>query len=133
VERIQEMSMQRISPDDAMKALRKVWMQRGQVGTQGGLRNPHRQPEPPRQEMSPAQVRIGWYIPSRHAADTLATYRPQTYSQSLALQAVREWVDGAVRGEGPSLALVGPVGTGKSHLLYAAVREVNERSVHAAA
>lgn len=82
---------------------------------------------------SAAETRLGWYIPSRHVGDTLENFRPVTPSQTAALEATRAWVDSVKQGEGGALALVGGVGTGKSHLLYAAVREVNLAGIHAAA
>ena len=62
-------------------------------------------------------------IPSRFSAATLDNFIPHTDSQKLALKAVRRWmevVDG--RSNSPMLALVGPPGTGKSHLLYGVVK-----------
>lgn len=87
----------------------------------------------PRPVPSANAVRIGWYVPPRHVNDTFETYKAQTNSQRNALQAAREWVESVKRGDGGALALIGGVGTGKSHLLYAAVRAVNEAGIHCAA
>lgn len=65
-------------------------------------------------------------IPKRFRAATLDSYRPVTSSQQVALKAVRQWVDLVGDGRGPMLALVGKQGTGKSHLLYGAVRTLLE-------
>jgi DNA replication protein DnaC len=89
--------------------------------------------ETPAPARSPIAVRLGWYIPPRHEKDTLESYRPQTPSQRIALDATRAWVDSVKRGEGGALALLGDVGTGKSHLMFAAIRAVNEANIHAAA
>lgn len=87
----------------------------------------------PAGEHSAALTRIGWYIPPRHERDTFEGFRPQNASQRVALSAAQRWVDAAAAERGPTLALVGGVGTGKSHLLYAAVRELNLRGVHCGA
>lgn len=92
--------------------------------------------DPPRIEssaLSATQVRLGWYIPPRHRNDTLKNFRPIDQSQYHALDAVREWVRLVRAGEAESLALVGPRGCGKSHLLYAAIRSLNLAEIHAAA
>lgn len=99
-----------------------------------GRAEDHEIPTPPRLvSKSAAQVRCDWYIPARHQHDTLDNFRPVTQSQRDALQATRDWVESVKQGQGGALALVGSVGTGKSHLLYAAAREVNEAGIHAAA
>lgn len=59
-------------------------------------------------------------VPARFVGATFDNYQPQTDSQTAAVPAVRQWVDLAVRGAGPMLALIGEQGAGKSHLLYAA-------------
>lgn len=59
-------------------------------------------------------------IPARFADVTFDTYQPQSRSQEAALGAARFWLERALAGEGCMLALIGPQGTGKSHLLYAA-------------
>lgn len=83
--------------------------------------------------LSAIQVRLGWYIPPRHTNDTFESFRPITPSQRTALEATKEWVASVLRKEGGALALLGDVGTGKSHLMYAAIRALNEADVHAAA
>ncbi len=60
-------------------------------------------------------------------------YVPRSPSQAAALTAAIAWVDGARAGEGPMLLLVGPHGTGKSHLMYAAVRAANLTGVNCGA
>lgn len=92
---------------------------------------PPAEPEKPR--LSAEQVRMSWYIPKRHVDDTLENFRPLTDEQATALQATRLWVDSVKDGEGGTLALIGEVGSGKSHLLYAAVRDLNLSGIHAAA
>lgn len=127
--------LSRLDPDDGIKAIRKLWQHRAK---EAGVAPPPLDgrriaPDaPPAQTTDPNQVRIGWYIPARHRADTFDTYVPQNDSQADALAATRAWVDAVLSGEGAALALVGGVGTGKSHLLYAAVRAVNEAGKHAA-
>lgn len=128
--------MQRIDTDQAMKALMKKWKRRGTVGP--GLKAPV-PPAPPR-ETDARKVRLGWYIPPRHGpredrpeGDTLENFTPHTQSQRVALEATREWIRSVLAGEGGTLALIGSVGSGKSHLLYAAVRELNLAGIHAAA
>lgn len=92
---------------------------------------------PPEEPKAPApsatDVRLGWYIPKRHWGDTLENFVCHTVSQKVALDATREWIQSVRRGDGGALALVGEVGSGKSHLLYAAIRELNTAGVHAAA
>ncbi len=90
-------------------------------------------PTPAAPPRSAIEVRLGWYIPPRHTADTLESFQPLTDSQAEALQATRDFVASVLAGEGGALALIGGVGTGKSHLLYAAVRALNEAGIHAAA
>lgn len=91
-------------------------------------------PTPERKAViSAAEVRLGWYVPERHKHDTLDNFRPITPSQRAALDATRAWVESVKGKEGGALALVGGVGTGKSHLLYAAVREVNMAGIPCAA
>lgn len=59
-------------------------------------------------------------VPPRFSAATFDSYQPKVTSQDIALRSTRKWVDCARRGDGIMLALVGPTGNGKSHLLYAA-------------
>lgn len=127
--------LRRVDPDDALKALRKLWQKRGeQAGVKvPGLLAPTSLPAPPPVSVSAAEVRLGWYLPPRHRSDTLENFQPLTPSQADALQATRDWVASVQAGEGGALALIGSVGSGKSHLLYAAVRALNEAGVHCAA
>lgn len=62
--------------------------------------------------------------PPRFHGVTFENYVPHTPSQIQAAQAVWAWVESAVAGKGPMLALVGKQGTGKSHLLYSALGEI---------
>lgn len=97
-----------------------------------------------------AQVRVGWYIPPRFRLAVLGlcpSPSPQgrcecagirhfvaiTASQREAHAAASAWAEQAGTGDGVTLALVGSVGTGKSHLLYAAIRRANERNINAGA
>ena len=63
-------------------------------------------------------------IPPRFEHATFATFDPHTDAQRAALDGVQEWVRRALREAGPMLALIGTQGVGKSHLLYAAVRDL---------
>lgn len=109
-----------------IKALIDAW------GARGGSVETEPEPEPAYRP-SAVEVRLGWYIPKRHRGDTFATFRVLHPSQKDALEATRAWVESVKAGEGGALALTGGVGTGKSHLLYAAIRELNESGIHAAA
>lgn len=97
-----------------------------------------------------AKVRVGWYIPPRFRLCVLELcpapspqrrcecagirhYVAITSTQQAAHEAASAWAEQAGTGEGVTLALVGSVGTGKSHLLYAAIRRANERDVNAGA
>lgn len=118
-----------ISTDERMAALIGRFIRRG--GGPESLERIGADPVPcPK---SAADVRIGWYVPPRHRKDTLANYQPRSASQREALDATAAWIEAAAQGEGPTLALVGAVGTGKSHLMYAAVTELNRRGVNAGA
>jgi DNA replication protein DnaC len=59
-------------------------------------------------------------VPRRFAKASFETYQAETPSEHTALRAVMKWVELVLAGDGPMLALIGPQGTGKSHLLYAA-------------
>lgn len=99
--------------------------------------------------------RISEYIPQRHRdvvlhlcprpvdpTDALPSgqckcltgrhYVPQNESQRLAFRTVVRWMEAVERGDGPALILVGPTGVGKSHLLWAACRMLNEAEINAA-
>lgn len=62
--------------------------------------------------------------PPRFTDATFDGFEILTASQRSALSAVRGWIDAVRKGEGPMLALIGVQGTGKSHLLYAALHEL---------
>lgn len=65
-------------------------------------------------------------IPRRFEGSSFENYVGHTGSQRTAVKAVLSWLEAVRRKESPMLALVGPPGTGKSHLLYAAVRNLGE-------
>jgi len=66
-------------------------------------------------------------VPARFQSVTFDSYvEPLTPSQAKALRAVRKWV-AVGADQGVMLALVGPVGVGKSHLLWAAARAFAEQ------
>lgn len=71
------------------------------------------------------------FVPKRFTAVRFENYAPETDSETRALRVVRRWVDLVAKGEGPMLALIGPQGTGKSHLLYAAAWTLHELQVRA--
>lgn len=68
-------------------------------------------------------------IPRRFQSVTLDGFRPEHAKQKRALAVTQRFVDTAVQCEGEILALIGPAGCGKSHLLYAAARALHERGV----
>lgn len=59
-------------------------------------------------------------VPKRFVGARFESFRPETDTETYALRSVQRWVEIVAKGEHPMLALVGPQGTGKSHLLYAA-------------
>src|SRR5690349_6248185 len=61
-------------------------------------------------------------IPSRFTHVMVRDYEPRTPAQVAAKAAVVAWIREVQAGGAPRLALIGPPGTGKSHLLYAATR-----------
>jgi hypothetical protein len=65
-------------------------------------------------------------IPPRFEGASFDTFRPKSGSQVAGITAVQEWVKNANTRIGPMLALVGKQGTGKSHLLYSAFRDLAE-------
>lgn len=69
------------------------------------------------------------FVPRRFAAARFANYQAETVSETHALRVVQRWVELVTKGEGPMLALIGPQGTGKSHLLYAAAWALYEVQV----
>jgi DNA replication protein DnaC len=72
-------------------------------------------------------------IPARFLGKTFAVYQPNTARQKAALAACMQYVDrieeSAARG--PGLVLVGPPGTGKTHLLTAIVQQAVQRRISA--
>lgn len=77
------------------------------------------------------------YIPSMFAHVTLNGFKAgiagcrmeSTQSQRTALEAVLDWRRRVVAKEPAMLALIGPTGVGKSHLLYAAVRSLVKEGI----
>lgn len=66
----------------------------------------------------------GSVVPPRFESATFESYEPATRGQSAAMKAAQFWAARAAKGECSMLALIGPQGTGKSHLLYAAANEL---------
>lgn len=66
-------------------------------------------------------------IPGRFETSTLENYEPVTDSQRAALAAVNAWLAEIRGGGAPMLALVGDSGTGKSHLLWSAAKDLGLR------
>jgi len=60
------------------------------------------------------------FVPKRFLAARFENYQSENDSEAKALRVAARWVELVTKGEGPMLALIGPQGTGKSHLLYAA-------------
>lgn len=77
------------------------------------------QPEEGDRPEIPPTIRAA-IVPPRFTSVTFDTYEPTTRGQAVALKAAQFWVERARKGECSMLALIGPQGTGKSHLLYAA-------------
>lgn len=65
-------------------------------------------------------------IPPRFDGASFDTFRPKSASQVAAFTAVQEWANAANTQRGLMLALVGKQGTGKSHLLYSAFRQLRD-------
>jgi len=65
-------------------------------------------------------------VPRDFESARFANFRCEQKRHEVWLQRVRRWVERAVGGEAPRLALVGATGVGKSHLLYAAIWELFE-------
>lgn len=70
-------------------------------------------------------------VPRKFEAVRLAGYVAETPSEKQALELVTEWVEVVAAGSAPLLALIGPQGCGKSHLLYGAAWALFERKVRA--
>lgn len=68
-------------------------------------------------------------VPDRFVDVTFQNFKPATPSQRAALGAVRHWATETASGRGAMLALIGPTGIGKSHLLYSAGNGLLERGV----
>lgn len=70
--------------------------------------------------------------PQRYWKETLYTYACESESQKRAAEVVTEFIDIVKAGTPRILVLLGPVGTGKSHLCCAAIRELGGRYMTAA-
>lgn len=71
-------------------------------------------------------------IPARFASSTFATYTPTTERQTRAAERCRVWADDPERiARGGCLTLIGPPGTGKTHLLVATLGRVIDNDVSA--
>lgn len=68
-------------------------------------------------------------IPPRFRSASIDNYVPKTGGQIVARDAVQQWLELVADGEGAMLALIGPTGRGKSHLLYAAANALLDRSL----
>lgn len=65
-------------------------------------------------------------VPPQFANVSFETYVPVTESQFRALKIARRWVEAIKKGEkAPMFALVGATGSGKTHLMYAAIKEIH--------
>lgn len=73
-------------------------------------------------EIAP-QMRAG-VVPARFDAATFDSFAPRSPGQRTALAAAQQWVEAVGHGDGSMLALIGPTGVGKSHLLYAAANQL---------
>ena len=82
-----------------------------------------------RMEVSPPSP-LAPLVPKRFLGARFSTYKAETQTEQRALRAVVRWVELVVGGSGPMLALIGPQGTGKSHLLYAAAWALHEAKRH---
>lgn len=67
-----------------------------------------------------SDTRRALVVPNRFRGASFDNYQADTPSQRTALKAVQQWVQHARNRNGLMLALIGPTGVGKSHLLYAA-------------
>lgn len=77
--------------------------------------------EPPeRQRLTWAPEPVPPAVPKRFADVRFDNYVTEHHSETAALELVRDWVAAVVAGKPFLLALIGPQGCGKSHLLYAA-------------
>lgn len=88
-------------------------------------------PAPPTLDV-PAAPEPAPIVPERFRDVRLDTYVAETDAERQALRTVRRWVDLVAGGTGPMLALIGPQGTGKSHLLYGAAWALHARQVRVA-
>lgn len=70
-------------------------------------------------------------VPPRFAEATFENYEPATHGQRAALKAAQFWYERAASGQCAMLALIGPQGTGKSHLLYSAASALLAKGVRA--
>lgn len=70
--------------------------------------------------------------PRRYWGESLATYKTTTEGQKKAAAAVDDFIKNVQAGRSRILVLLGPVGTGKTHLCGAAIRELGGQYMTAA-
>lgn len=76
------------------------------------------------EQTAPADRLVAALVPERFRHKSLATYHALTPSQGAARRAVQQFVDRVQGGQPSMLALIGAVGSGKSHLAYAALQDL---------
>lgn len=64
-------------------------------------------------------------IPRRYWNESIETYESRTESQTAAADAVSQFIADTKAGKPRMLVILGPVGTGKTHLCGAVIRELN--------
>lgn len=74
-------------------------------------------------------IRPDVILPARFRDATLDAFVPEHEKQKRALAIVRRFVEKAEGREGEILALIGKAGCGKSHLLYAAARDLSSKGL----
>lgn len=79
------------------------------------------------QDAADRESRRATMVPSHFRSASFATFAADTEPLAKAKRATERWVAAVLDGKSPMLALVGEVGTGKSHLLYAAANALIDR------